>query len=176
MQLFILFLTFWAGLQAGLGLDGEGGGAVHRLWDNLPLWRGLAIAATLVLAVVGAWTWGPGATPMAADRMAVVTNPQNQPIWVVSADPGKGMVRVRTLRSPGMGPERVCPLWFKWDDGQQMRRIAILPERKGVYTFRVGSDMPMGKARLAVSVEPADQVPEDRPRGRVVYQGDWIRL
>lgn len=166
----------WLGIRERLGRGGSGGAAVHPLWNSLALWRGLAMAATVLLAVVSVWAWSPGPAPMTMDRMAVVTNPERQPIWVVSADPGKGMLRVRTLRSPGMGPERVCPLWLKWDDGRHMHRAAILPEKKGVYTFKVPRDMPLDRARLAVSVESSDRVPRDRPRGQVVYQGDWIEL
>jgi anti-sigma-K factor RskA len=174
--------SVWTGIRQHLGVDDGGtvpAARAHKTagwWDSLPLWRGLAVAASLLLAMVAGWSALVGEPAMAPERMAVVTNPQQQPIWVVSSGSPEGTLRVRTLRSPGMGPERVCPLWLQWDDGKRMRRVAILPEERGVYTFRLPGGMPVARARLAVSVERADRVPEDRPRGRVVYQGDWIQL
>jgi anti-sigma-K factor RskA len=113
---------------------------------------------------------------MAPERMVVVTDSDQNPIWVVSSGAPEGMLRVRTLRSPDMGPNRVCPLWLKWEKGDRMQRVAVLPEEKGVYTFRVPSDVPIERARLAVSVEPTTAIPRDRPGGEVVYQGNWIQL
>ncbi|HKJ70984.1 MAG TPA: anti-sigma factor [Gammaproteobacteria bacterium] len=162
----------WAAVERRLGLSG--GGTVHHLWHSLPLWRGLAVAATVLLAVVSAWSWQP--TPMTPERMVVVTNPSNDPVWVVSSGGRKGMVRVRTLRPSGMPAGRVCPLWLKWGKQGHMYRVAVLPERRGVYTFHVPRDMPMNKAHLMVSVESAGDVPTDGPRGKVVYTGSWIRL
>jgi anti-sigma-K factor RskA len=174
--------SVWQGIRervgegTAAGADGPATEGHRRWWDSLPLWRGLAIAASLLLALTLGWSLGGGPRGMAPERMAVVTDPEQQPIWVVSSGSPARTLRVRTLRSPGMGPDRVCPLWLQWDDGERMRRVAILPEEEGVYTFRLPRGMPVDRARLAVSVEPAEAVPQDRPRGKVVYEGDWVRL
>lgn len=174
----------WQSLQGRLGLSGshsadndEAGGA-SGLWGSLTFWRGLAAAAVLLLAVVSAVALRPGAEMPMPERMVVVTDPESRPVWVISASREARMLRVRTLRSPGMGPERVCPLWLRWGDKGASRRVAILPEEQGVYTVKLGAELArrLPRSRVAVSVEPADAVPEDRPRGRVVYSGDWIRL
>ncbi|MFB6260195.1 MAG: anti-sigma factor domain-containing protein, partial [Thiohalorhabdaceae bacterium] len=145
-------------------------------WNSLAFWRGLAAAATVLLALVAAWSLTGGSQGLAPERMAVVTDPDDNPLWVVSSGAPEGMIRVRTLRSPEMGPDRVCPLWLQWDEGDRVHRVAILPEKKGTYTFRVPREMPLKRAQLAVSIEPADNIPEKGPAGRLVYQGDWIRL
>ena len=178
----------WQGIQAHLDATGSGTGTESAeppepaagggpaWWNSLPLWRGLAVAATLLLVLVAGWNWGSGGRVMAPERMAVVTNDQEQPIWVLSSGSPAGILRVRTLGSPDMGPNRVCPLWLQAGDGDRMRRVAILPDEKGVYTFRVPPDLSMDRARLAVSVEPAGRIPEDGPSGQMIYRGDWIKL
>ncbi|MFA9461560.1 anti-sigma factor [Thiohalorhabdus sp. Cl-TMA] len=148
---------------------------ISHWWDSLAFWRGLAAAALLLLAFVS-WS-GLGVHPgLAPERIAVISNARQEPVWVLSTGSPAGLLRVRTVQAPGMGPGRVCPLWLQWDGGKEVRRIAILPEEKGSSTFRIPENMPLDRARLAVSVEPAGDLPQEGPRGRLIYQGNWTRL
>ena len=178
--------SLWAGIEARIGDAGGPPGKPGRheaepekeagWWNSLAFWRGLAAAATVLLALVAAWSLTGGSQGLAPERMAVVTDPDDNPLWVVSSGAPEGMIRVRTLRPPGMGPDRVCPLWLQWGNRDRARRVAVLPEKKGTHTYQVPGDMPLERARLAVSVEPAGAVPEKGPKGEVIYQGEWIRL
>ncbi|MEF8793043.1 anti-sigma factor [Thiohalorhabdus sp.] len=172
--------SVWAGIEDRIGgsaFDGAGDGREkNRWWNSLALWRGVAAAATVALALVATWAFTGGSGELAPERMAVVTDAESKPLWVVSSGAPAGTIRVRTLGSPEMGPDRVCPLWLQWGNGDRTRRVAVLPEEKGTYTYRVPRDMPLERARLAVSVEPAGAVPEEGPTGEVIFQGDWIRL
>ena len=173
----------WEGLQERLRTasrtdmpaeEAEGGGP--GWWNSLPLWRGLAAAAVLLVAVVAGLQWG--APPASPARMVVVSDGQSRPLWVISTPEEGRTVRVRTLRAPDMGPDRVCPLWLQWGEEGRTRRVGILPEEPGTHTLRLPRNLPAGleRSRVAVSVEPANRTPADRPRGKLVFQGDWISL
>ncbi len=169
----------WAGIRTRLGLARHPESPHEKgLWGSLGFWRGLAAAAVALLAVVAAIAFGPGEKMPMPERMVVVTDPQSRPVWVISAHSGAGMLRVRTLRSPGMAPERVCPLWLQWGDRGAARRVTILPEERGIRTVKLPPELMrrLPDSRVAVSVEPAEAVPRDHPRGKVVYRGDWIQL
>ena len=173
----------WEGLQERLraesgarpAAEGEAGGG-FRLWNSLPFWRGLAAAAVLLVAVVAGVQWGAAPAPPA--RMVVVSDAQSRPLWVISTPEEGRTLRVRTLRDPGMGPERVCPLWLQWGDGDRTRRVGVLPEEPGSHTLRLPADMqaPLAASRVAVSVEPAGRRLGAQPQGKLVFQGDWISL
>ncbi|MFA9461379.1 anti-sigma factor [Thiohalorhabdus sp. Cl-TMA] len=154
------------------------GRRVRWLWNSLPFWRGTATAAVVLLLVTGVWALGPASTPAVPDRMVMVRNQESQPVWVVTADRDAGVLRVRTVRRPGMGPDRVCPLWLQWENGRVTRMVGVLPEKPGTHTLPLPEDMenPLPGSRVVVSVEPRSGMPLDKPRGKVVFRESWIRL
>lgn len=176
----------WEGVQARLAQAGgtaPGGSAAPapgrapwsgHLWNSLNFWRGLAAAAVLLAVVAGL---SGGGAPEAPARMVVVTDDRSRPVWVVSTPEQGRTVRVRTLRSPGMGPEKVCPLWLRGPQGQT-RLVGILPEERGAHTLELPREVPGPRAgsRVAVTVEKAARMPAARPAGKVVFEGEWIPL
>ena len=166
----------WEGIRSRLP-GREPPARAAGLWNSLPFWRGLAVAALLLLAVVGALALRPASTPAAPDRMVVVRDPQSRPVWVVTAGREAGALRVRTLRNPGMGPKRVCPLWLQWRDGHASRMVGVLPEQPGTYSLSLPKHpgRSLADSRVVVSIEPSGRVPA-RPHGRVVFRGPWISL
>ncbi len=148
------------------------------LWNHLPLWRGAAIAATLLLAATLAWSLGSSPEPAMPERMAVVNSQDNGPLWVIAASRDSRTVRVRTVRNASMGPDQICPLWLRAEGAEKPRMVGVLPQEKGLYTLQLPREVSasLDRSELMVSVEAKGNMPTDRPRGQVMYRGDWIRL
>jgi anti-sigma-K factor RskA len=172
----------WEAVQARIGEDSAPAAETDRrpgspsLWNSLNLWRGLAAAAVLLLAVVAGLDAGSG--PPAPAQMVVVSDTQSRPLWVISTPAEGRTVRVRTLRSPEMGPERVCPLWLRSGPRGETHLVGILPEERGTHTLELPRQVsgPMDRSRVAVTVEKADRMPAQRPTGKVMFEGSWIPL
>ncbi len=150
---------------------------LDSLWNSLPLWRGVALVAILLLALTVGWSLRPGVQSPLPERLAVVSGQKVDPIWVIAVGEHAREIRIRTLREAPMGAGQVCPLWLRGKDDQEIRMLGLLPREKGVYTLQLPPNAAfMERGELIVSVEPADQIPKDRPSGPIMYRGDWIQL
>jgi len=148
------------------------------LWNHLPLWRGAAIAATVLLAATLAWSLGSSPEPAMPERMAVVNSQGDGPLWVIAASRDSRTVRVRTVRNAHMGPDQICPLWLRAEGAEKPRMVGVLPQEEGIYTLELPRDVSgsLDRSELMVSIEAKADMPLDRPRGKLMYRGDWIHL
>jgi anti-sigma-K factor RskA len=148
------------------------------LWDYLPLWRAIGLTsamAALSLALVIGLKPPPTPAPR-QDYLAVVSDQKSQPAWLVEADLGAQVLRVRSLQSQALPPGKAFELWMLPSGGQAPQSLGLLsptgelrlqltPAKLAVLTRSQG---------LAVSLEPAGGSPTGAPTGPVLYQGALI--
>lgn len=134
-------------------------------------WRGgLAVAAALVGLVVGMWALAPA--PVEGHKV-VVTDPQGRTLWEIAAR-GEAL-RVRTVRDPGMAPERQCRLWLRWPDSGGYQPVAVLAEEPGRHRMALPERLHgrLEDSRVLVSVTPSGRPAGQRPEGEVIFRGPW---
>ncbi|NNF95313.1 MAG: hypothetical protein HKM94_00080, partial [Halobacteria archaeon] len=116
--------SVWTAVEQQIGSD------EHQIRDNLAFWRRLgsvAVAASLVLALVVGITIYRAPGP---ERIAFVTDAEDQPVWLVSATPRSRNLRIKTLKPMNMPAGEVCVLWLVWNDGAT-QGVAVLPDNTG---------------------------------------------
>jgi anti-sigma-K factor RskA len=151
----------------------------HR-WNSLALWRGLALAASLAaIALFVQLLIGPALIPSpelaSADYVGVVSDEEEQPLWVIRASARARQLSMKVMRPVDMPPNSACELWLVTADGST-RSLGILPERgsRTVALPAVADAIRGEAAQLAVSIEPAGGSPQGEPTGPIVYRGTLL--
>ncbi len=146
-----------------------------RVWawrDSLAFWRAtavgaLAVAAALVI-VIATGVMGPAAPKV----MAVLTNKEGQPAWVVSQDRRGKTLAIEAMATQTIDPDHAFELWCL-AGGKPWALGVISPERHKRVTIPAW-EVPGHGAAFAVSLEPAGGSPSGAPTGPVLYQGGII--
>lgn len=162
--------SVWTAIEQQIGSD------KNPVWNNLVFWRRLgtvAVAASLVLALlVGIPIYqAPG-----PERIAFVTDAEDQPVWLVSATPRSRTLRIKTLKPVSMPAGEVCVLWLVWNDGAT-QGVAALPDSTGETSVVLPRSMKRdpNKAKLVVTVESGDDAVTNM-QGEVLFKGPWVEL
>ncbi|MGD8926684.1 MAG: anti-sigma factor [Thioalkalispiraceae bacterium] len=160
--------SIWKNIESHIGESHP-----ESLWTNLSFWRGFGILAASLLLVVSLY-FSFGTPP--TQHVVVVTNKYAQPEWVVKASSQSRHVMVQTITPPTLPEDKVCILWLVWEDGKT-RSVGILSEKIGMAEMILPKDVAekTEMANVVVSVETrGDNV--DKPTGRIVFNGPWVRL
>ncbi|MFJ2991187.1 anti-sigma factor domain-containing protein [Pandoraea sp. NPDC087047] len=173
----------WQRIQHDLGLTVTAAqpkpAAMTSLWDNLGLWRWLAIGASVatlaLLAVnVGTLTQPRGPAPVATSAYMVATIARQDGVahWTATLDMHRANMVVVPADKPTIEPGRTTELWLIPHNAKpiplgvfaadQPASMALSPE----ILAKVGSN-----AVLAVSIEPPGGSPTGQPTGPVVATG-----
>ncbi len=162
--------SVWTAIEQHIGFDKK------PIWNNLAFWRPLgavAVAASLVLALlVGINIYKvPG-----AERIAFVTDAEDQPVWLVSSTPRSRNLRIKTLKPMNMPTDEVCVLWLVWNDGAT-QGVAVLPDNTGETSVILprGMKRDPNKAKLVVTIESGDDAVTNM-QGEVMFKGPWVEL
>lgn len=162
--------SVWTAIEQQIGSDRK------PIWNNLAFWRPLgtvAVAASLMLALfVGINLYqAPG-----PERIAFVTDAEDQPVWLVSATPRSRKLHIKTLKPMDMPAGEVCVLWLVWNDGAT-HGVAALPDSTGETSVVLPRSMKRdpNKAKLVVTVESGDDAITNM-QGEVMFKGPWVEL
>ena len=160
----------WASIEQQIGTDKS------PIWNNLAFWRPLgtvAVAASLMLALFVGITIYKAPGP---ERIAFVTDAEDQPVWLVSATPRSRNLRIKTLKPMSMPAGEVCVLWLVWNDGAT-QGVAVLPDNTGETSVALPKSMKRdpNKAKLVVTVESGDDAVTNM-QGEVMFKGPWVEL
>lgn len=161
----------WEKIEAQIGQNRP------TLWNNLNLWRNSSIAAMLLLASFVTIILPALQENSAEAYMMVVTNPKQQPLWLLSNHPQQQGIQVKNLNPTNIAKGERCILWMVAEDGS-MQAIGVLPETQDqqvTFSWPSHNSNPI-QAALAVSVEPIQQTLGQRPTTATIYQGNWLRM
>ncbi|MDG4594318.1 MAG: hypothetical protein P9F75_01265 [Candidatus Contendobacter sp.] len=137
-------------------------------WDSLVLWRGLALAGALAVAVILAPQL---ATPPAADAsFAAIRNQQHEVLWTV-ARAVDGRLHVSNLRAMAIPPDQRCLLWLKTGDGPPVM-LGALPDDGSVRTLPMPASVASPtQGELWVTMQPVATAPQ--PPTQPLFQTRW---
>lgn len=134
-------------------------------------WQGLAIAASLLAAVLGTWTWQHRESEPQWQAAAELREPAATATrWHIETDEAGSRLRVRAGQPFPLKPGEVHELWALADGGAAPVSLGLLPE-SGELEMNLSDAQraALGAARqLAVSREPAGGSPTGAPTGPVL--------
>jgi anti-sigma-K factor RskA len=144
----------------------------RRAWGSLPLWRGLALAATAAAAVLAVMVATREAAPPAGRYVAILQTDAASPAWVVTVDLAAESLSVRPVEATAPAGH-AYELWLV-AGGQPPRSLGLLDPVAGHRLPLPAGALP-DDAVLAVSLEPETGSPTGQPTGPVVHQGRLLR-
>lgn len=100
-------------------MDDEVGGIFH----SIRFWQGWAVAATLAAVFAFAANIQYAPDGYVADYVAIVGGDDAEPMWVINADLGEGLLNVRAVSAKSSGADE----YVLWVGGQYPQRLGVLP-------------------------------------------------
>lgn len=147
---------------------------VSRLRRSRSLWRGGALAAGAIAAVLALLVAAPQFLPQPQPPalLAVVNRSGELPALLVRVDQRNGIVQVRSLAAE-TPPDRSLELW-SLVQGEKPRSLGLLGTGATRVSLPAGEAARLAGATIAVSVEPKGGSTTGAPTGAVVYSGKLV--
>lgn len=146
-------------------------------YERLGLWRALTLAATaaaIVLAVL------PRTAPLTEPQyVAVFSDQQSQPLWIVSVDTARDRLSIRPVNATTPAANQSYELWVLPAGGAAPQSMGLLPTGAAPVerTLPASLQSLLANAQgLAISVEPAGGSPTGAPTGPVIHQAAILQI
>jgi anti-sigma-K factor RskA len=154
--------------------------AQRRVDSRSRLWKGVAAFATAASFVLAILLVRVAEVPFtAADHVAVFSDQQSQPQWLVSVDIESGKFTARALNAPALEAGKAFELWMLPGEGAAPRSLGLLPASSHALHAQLPQatlSVLRATSALAVSLEPAGGSPTGLPTGPVLYQARLLKL
>lgn len=147
---------------------------VVKLKQRANRWRTatmFAAAASILLAVLMLSPQGPAV--LSPDRLTVVQNTQNQPLWLIEVFSQK--IDVKTTELVEVKNQNDYQLWMVPSNGNSPISLGILPQKGQASLVKIAQFDAMDIAALAVSLEPKGGSPNGAPT-EVLYVSELVLL
>lgn len=138
-----------------------------HLVERLPFWRGWAVAATVLAAVLLIYIAIERPAPAPA-VVAVLMDQAGAPAWIATRASG-GEIAVAALTPQPIDTAHAFELWAV--TGGAPRPLGLLTAEPDRPLRLALADLPPSGALLAVSLEPSGGSPTGQPTGPVLYKG-----
>ncbi|ODN71783.1 anti-sigma factor [Methylobrevis pamukkalensis] len=149
-----------------------GPGPLQRLWDSLPVWRGVGLAGAaaclaLVVATGALLQQPPGEVRLVA---VLVADGDTTPGAVVEID-ASGRGRLLPLAEIPVPEGRALEIWTLPDPQTGPVSVGLIDRARQV-GLDIGTLPPAVEGQLfEITIEPATGSPTGRPTGPIVYKG-----
>lgn len=143
----------------------------RRLWESLPLWRGLGLAGSAAAALLALHVATRSPEPAGPSHVAVLSDPAFQPVLLASLDPAAGALTVRPVTLEPAGPDRSLELWLVPAGGGPPRSLGLLEQAEQTFPLARQDLADLAGGALAISLEPAGGSPTGQATGPVLYAG-----
>ena len=145
--------------------------APTRLWHRLDFWRGWALAASALAAMLLLYL---GMTPPAVTYIVVITDDaQARASWLLSATAAGRTLRVSSFAPQPLPPDRAFQLWAKLPGIAAVQPVGLIPA-SGRTTLLVPEPLAstlFQAEKFGVSVEPPGGSPTGQPTTTPLYHG-----
>ena len=137
-----------------------------------------AVATVLVLGLIGYLAFEPPSELEPDSRVAVVSDDNTAPLWLISVDLDSGRLTTRAVSATAAKLDRVYELWMLPAQGDP-RSLGLMPVDGAEVNRQFSAalmDLLSNANGLAVSIEPPGGSPTGVPTGPVVYQAQLLPL
>jgi anti-sigma-K factor RskA len=83
------------------------------------------------------------------------------------------MLRVKAMDPPDLPKGQVCQLWMEMPDGSLMP-VGVMPH-SGTMEMKVPAKL-QSNSSFTISIESEENMPTQKPTGKIVFQGGLIKL
>lgn len=146
-------------------------------WNNLRLWRGLAVSGFAASVLMGFIVVTKLAPPPAPGYMVVLVGPQDKsPGWVVQAGTNSQQARLIPLGKMEVPADKSLQFWTKGDDWKGPVSLGLV---KPGQSLQVPLDKlpPLQPNQLfEITLEPYNGSPLDRPTGPILFIGRAVKI
>jgi anti-sigma-K factor RskA len=166
----------WARIEAALQRARPSAEERRRFWDNLPLWRGLALASTTLAAACIAALIYLGAAPAPSPLLARLDAESGKAGFVAAVSQGGNALTI-VPASLLSAEQKSMELWLI-PPGDKPHSLGLIDPDRPV-TIKVPKDLLTqvhSDAVLAVSLEPPGGSPTGQPTGPVIANGKLAAL
>lgn len=168
-----------AGTASRAAASPSGWRRLARLWDSLPVWRGIglgaACAALLLAVALGAQMRQAGQTMQAAPVLvAVLLSEQNSPAAIVNAY-GDGRAELVPLTAMQAPAGRSLQVWTLWDRARGPVSVGLLDALRSLDLMVDGLPGTAPDQLFEITLEPAGGSPTGRPTGPILMKGTASR-
>jgi anti-sigma-K factor RskA len=143
-------------------------------------WRdwGFAPATAAILLLVGSMFMLMPRLQSQPEQIALFTNENAQPQWLVSVDLQSGKLTTKALNASALAANQAFELWALPESGAP-QSLGLMPVAGGATDRRLPDALVQllkSANGLAVSIEPAGGSPTGLPTGPVVFQAPLVEL
>lgn len=171
----------WDRIETSLGVAGTApanprrqrgrGGVTTRLWNHLPAWRGIGLAASaaaLVMAIgIGVLVRENARTPV---MVAVLLSDQNRPAAIVNAF-GDGRTELVPLTAITAPAGKSLQVWTLWDRARGPVSVGLMDAMHSLDLAVQNLPRTTTDQLFEVTLEPAGGSPTGRPTGPILMKG-----
>ena len=145
-------------------------------WQNLQLWRGLAIAGGVAAMLLGGILAGRVATAPAVRYVVVLTAPQSEaPGWVVQASNAR-RIRLTPLASVTVPEGKALQFWTKGEGWGAPVSLGLLQSGESLQVSLDALPPLQPNQLFELTLEPASGSPTGRPTGPIQYIGRAVQV
>ncbi len=143
---------------------------------RLALWRNLALSSSLLAGVLAVMLlFIP--RPETPHYVAVISSPDQQPLWLISSSPGEQEIYVKNMKPLEVPPGKRCFLWVKASESQAVYPVGALPENGEAITLPVANKLDAAlPGQVLVTLEDINQETPSQPSHLLEFQGQWLPL
>jgi anti-sigma-K factor RskA len=139
-------------------------------WDNLRLWRGLAMASLAAVVAIGAWNLRPLPTVHADALMVQIAGDANAVTLLAYYDANAGELRLNRTKGEA-ATDRSFELWLIAGTDAPVS-LGVLPSQTtGKFAIPENLRSKLKGGTLAISDEPFGGSPTNAPTGNVLATG-----
>lgn len=146
-------------------------------WNNLRLWRGLAVSGFAATVLMGFVVVTKLAQPSGPGYMVVLVGPQDKsPGWIVQASTNSQQARLIPLGKMEVPADKSLQFWTKGDDWKGPVSLGLV---KPGQSLEVPLDKlpPLQPNQLfEITLEPYNGSPLDRPTGPILFIGRAVKI
>ncbi len=154
--------------RRGRTLDDEVGGIFH----SIRFWQGWAVAATLAALFAFAANIEFSSDGYVADYVAIVGGDDREPMWVINADLGEGLLNVRAVGAQSAGDDE----YVLWVGGQHPQRLGVLPVDRGRAALKLSDTVQGILAHAKTLAVSREAVGTDSEPGNWLHEVSVARL
>ena len=151
--------------------------SITTWWNNLRLWRGLAVSGFAVTVLMGFVVVTKLAQPSGPGYMVVLLGPQDKsPGWIVQASTNSQQARLIPLGKMEVPNDKSLQFWTKGDDWKGPVSLGLV---KPGQSLQVPLDKlpPLQPNQLfEITLEPYNGSPLDRPTGPILFIGRAVKI
>lgn len=165
----------WKALARSIGARGPSG-VPGQLLRKLSLWRGAAVASSLLAGLLGLLLLLPAPDSSPNGYVIMIRDQARHPVWVIDSSPDMAELQINTTAPMDMPAGKSCYLWIQADPDAPPHLLARLPDDGQAHIevpVELRAYMP---GRLLVSIENSAPRPHAGPSQLVPTNGEWMQL